>query len=207
MGLLTMGGRAGQAARAEGPEDNAMNVTLVAAQDVEPAAPTEDRGTLQPLFARFDTGAPPVVRSDTAGSGLAAMLKRMTDAPPSPQEHALQRARAQEAALERQAAAQERPGDGAAARSGGGGLWGVVAPCWANLGRDTTATVTLDVAVDGQGRVSTPPRILRPPGTAVDERQLQAESRALAALSTCMAQAEPRFAGQQFHLAFRPLRR
>lgn len=67
-----------------------------------------------------------------------------------------------------------------------GALWGQVAPCWRRMPKVSSVPVTLDVTLDSSGRISTPPKIVRPADAALTEQRLTSEARALAALSACV---------------------
>jgi len=96
---------------------------------------------------------------------------------------------------------RDRAGPPSAARSeartssGSGSLWGLLEPCWRKLPGRSTVPVTLEVALDARGMISTPPKILRPPGGPPNEARLVAEARALAALGGCLPYHGPEGAG------------
>lgn len=77
-------------------------------------------------------------------------------------------------------------GDGASGDSGGGGLWRQIEPCWSRLPLRSAVPVTLEVSLNGAGRLAKPPRILRPSVGRPDEQRLVAEARALQAISACL---------------------
>jgi hypothetical protein len=74
---------------------------------------------------------------------------------------------------------------GTGASSSAGDLWGQIKPCWDQLPSVSTVPVTLEVTIDSQGMVTTPPKIVRGSGTP-DERRLVSEARALAAIAACV---------------------
>lgn len=74
----------------------------------------------------------------------------------------------------------------AKASAGAGSLWGFLEPCWRRLPGRSSVPVTLEVALDSRGLISTPPKILRPSNAPPTEDRLVAEARALAALSECL---------------------
>jgi hypothetical protein len=77
------------------------------------------------------------------------------------------------------------PGQAGASASSGA-LWGQVEPCWRRLPGVSAVPVTLEVILNGQGLIATPPVILRPKGSALEEQRLIAEARAIAAISACV---------------------
>lgn len=66
-----------------------------------------------------------------------------------------------------------------------GSLWGQIEPCWRKMPNISTVPVSLEVTIDPSGRISIPPKILRPQTAPLDERRLISEARALAALTAC----------------------
>ena len=77
-----------------------------------------------------------------------------------------------------------KPGQVGAANAGDGDLWAQIEPCWRKMPGSAKVSVTLEVALKN-GRVSSPPKILRPNGQSADEARLAAEAKALLALSRC----------------------
>jgi hypothetical protein len=77
------------------------------------------------------------------------------------------------------------------ASSGAGSLWGFLEPCWKKLPGRSVVPVTLEIALDARGMISTPPRIVRPSNAAPTEARLIAEARALAALGGCLPYSGP----------------
>lgn len=69
---------------------------------------------------------------------------------------------------------------------GSAGLLGQVTPCWRRLAPAGATPVTLEVDLDSRGRLSAPPRLLRPAGARPDEPRLLAEAAALAAIQACL---------------------
>ena len=67
-----------------------------------------------------------------------------------------------------------------------GALWGQVEPCWRRMPGSSAVPVSLEVTLNGGGLVATPPVILRPKGSLLDEKRLIAEARAIAAISACV---------------------
>jgi len=80
---------------------------------------------------------------------------------------------------------QTSTGAGGSGASAGGGLWGQIKPCWDKLGA-ATVPVSLEIILDRNGKIATPPRIIRPDGAAPDEKRLISEARALAAVAACV---------------------
>lgn len=64
-----------------------------------------------------------------------------------------------------------------------GKLWSQIARCWRPQG--ATVPVTLEVVLDGRGRIAIPPRILRPTTTPPNGQRLVAETRAIQAVASC----------------------
>ena len=79
---------------------------------------------------------------------------------------------------------QKAAGPGTAGSSGG--LWGQIEPCWDNMPNVSTVPVTLVIVLNDQGRIATPPKIIRPSSAKPDEGRLISEARALAALAACV---------------------
>ncbi len=202
-----MGGAPVAAAGRNAEDRGDMTVTLVSPASVAVPQSVATSEGLQPLFARFDTGAPPVTRNPEPTGDLDKLFRRLDSAAPRPTQAKQEPAETVTAETDTRPPGPEARTEGAEAAIGGGGLWGVVAPCWKSLASRSTVAVTLEIALDVRGDVSTPPQIVRPPGAVVNEQRLQAEARALAALSTCMARHQPRFGGQVYRLQFRPTRR
>jgi hypothetical protein len=208
MSLSALGGRAAPASGQGAGDAGDMTVTLVSSASAGLPSASQTAGGLRPLLAKYDTGAPPVAPADASNSDLSKLLDRLSRAPSPATDPRLRDAGAAEAALDSRAAGPAGADhDPEAAAHGGGGLWGVIEPCWKSLAQRSAAPVTLEVSLDLSGAVSTPPQIIRPPGAPIDERQLQAEARALTALSNCMTQREPQFSGRVYRLSFRPPRR
>jgi hypothetical protein len=74
---------------------------------------------------------------------------------------------------------------GAGGRGSPGGLWGQIKPCWDKLGA-AAVPVSLEIVLDRNGKIATPPRIIRPNAAAPDVKRLLSEARALAAVAACM---------------------
>lgn len=208
IGILAFGALRGDPQVSEGRQGGDlgdMTVTLVSAPSQTPHPSDPASGALTPLFARFDTGATPVSAPVKSEGDLDMLLRRVRTAAPPTIDHSDVPREPSSANSDSLAAGEraEKPG----ASGGGGGLWGTVEPCWKTLAQRSTIPVTLDVTLDATGAVSTPPQIIRSPGTIVNERQLQAEARALTALSACMSHGEPRFGGRVYRLQFRPVKR
>lgn len=69
---------------------------------------------------------------------------------------------------------------------GSQGLWGQIEPCWRRLPNRVSVGVTLEITLDGRGRLAAPPRILRPPGVQLSEQRLLAEAQAIGTLQACL---------------------
>lgn len=79
-----------------------------------------------------------------------------------------------------------KAGSDAGSDASAGDLMGQVRPCWSRLPDRSLVPVTLAVTLDAQGRLATPPRIIRPSTTPPDQRRLIAEARALTAIAACL---------------------
>lgn len=84
------------------------------------------------------------------------------------------------------AGARSRTDSPAKGSSGSGDLWGFLEPCWRKLPGRSTVPVTLEIALNASGLISTPPKIVRPSNAPPTEARLIAEARALAALGSCL---------------------
>jgi hypothetical protein len=178
-----------------------MTVQLVRARDVLTAEVLQKSGDLQPLFAKYDNGLAPVSTTSDPKSDLNKLFQRVAAAEPSPRRGVPEEADGSGDERLPQADA----GDGQTGKpvaTGGGGLWGVVAPCWESMAHKAAVPVTLDITLDARGRVTSPPTIIRPQGANLTEGRLRAESLALAALSACLARGDPRFGGRVYRLRF-----
>lgn len=208
LGLGALGGQALIAGARGAGDKGDMVVMLVRPSALAAAAASEAQaGGLQPLFAKFDTGAAPVERDLKPGPDMGQLLQRLATQAAADPDRRLRDALRADAELDSLAAGAKGATDPNAPAGGGSDLWGVVAPCWKGLAQDSAAPVVLEVTLDARGVVSTPPQIVRSAGVAVNERQLRAEALALTALSSCMARAEPRFGGHIYRLNFLPPRR
>jgi len=136
----------------------------------------QSRQSLDNLFEAVETERTDRMRDQTAASGRSDQDAGGRGADPS--------------APDRQS--KQRPGPNAAARNppqgsaGAGELWGFLEPCWKKLPGRSLVPVTLEVTLNVQGTISTPPKIIRPPSAPVTEARLVSEARALAALSACL---------------------
>ena len=83
-----------------------------------------------------------------------------------------------------------------------GQLWGVIEPCWRNLGVRGRAPVVLEVALTHTGDLRTPPHVLRNAAAAIDEPRLQAEAGALAAVAACVPRGNLQLGGKTYRLEF-----
>ena len=221
--ILIFGAAHGELVSAEsGPSggDPPMTVTLVSPKVLSPR-PQEAGGALVPLFAELDAvPAPPVVVSPDHPSNdftrladrLAAAAPKPPPPPSPPRERPPPTPEPPEPAPAKAKLADAGKGQakdtasGTAGTSGStGGLWGRIEPCWRDLGSGSTVPVTLEVALDPDGRISIPPKILRGP-IAADEARLRAESRALAALSACLPRSGAGFGGRVYTLEFKASR-
>ena len=79
----------------------------------------------------------------------------------------------------------EADGEAAGAVSTGT-LWGVVEPCWRNLGFRGQEAVSLEVVVDWRGALQGPPKVMRDASARLTEPRLKSEANALAALAACL---------------------
>jgi hypothetical protein len=66
--------------------------------------------------------------------------------------------------------------------------------------------VALEITLDENGRLSLPPKILRPVSASADERRLAAEARAIAAVAACVPYSAPGIVtgGGVFKVDFKP---
>lgn len=211
--LVSAGGASG------GPEGPVFAVTLVR---MTPPSKTmsSKQDDLQPLFAKLQivsADAAPIHASEkrTELSSLADRL-RPPEPPKPPTEPRRERsaADAQGSPSPSEKALSRSRGDLAAARgeegltsadAPSGDLWGRIEPCWRKLPAKAKVAVTIRVALDGQGRLRTPPSVMRTDRTNLDDTRLRAEERALAALAACMPRSEPRFGGRSYDLEFKPV--
>jgi len=200
-----------------------MEVTMVRIpHHAESASEPTAAAALQPLFAKFEvaTDQPPVVivkgKAAAGFDGLVARLtQRETATPPkarpdhlTPLDDQADETAAPPAA--KTISAQEARGSIAAQQAKGvtlgsassGQLWGRVEPCWRDLGSGVRVPVTLEVEFDRAGRLSKPPKILRPDLAPVNEARLRAEGRALAALAACLPRGDFQLAGSVQRLEF-----
>lgn len=220
MGLTLLGAASGRPVGADGPgvEQGVMAVTLVNRRASEPDVQAETAaGRLRPLLARFDNGVAPEHLDTTAPPTPSSRLNRLLEQlqqrqrPPPPQrlpapsDRLTPEPRDGDDERSAQAAGLKASGrEGAAQPGAGGGLWGLVSPCWDRIGGTSRVRVTLEVALDGRGRISKPPRIIRAGSDAADEPRLRAEAQALAALAACAPQADWRLANRVYRLEFNP---
>lgn len=194
----------------------AFNVTLVTLPRVSDA-PASSAKSLDVLAAALKSDALPIYLSEAGGDGrletLSARLRPAgadssqsirpaRTAPPWPQPPAPQPV--DEARHQTPGRTTAKAADGqAGASASSGGLWGRIEPCWRTSANRSKVPVTLEVAIDGSGNLSKPPRILRD-AAGNDERQLAAEAAALAALSACLPRGDVAFGNRIYRLEFRP---
>lgn len=86
---------------------------------------------------------------------------------------------------DKQAKGPPQNSSGAGGHGPAGGLWGQIKPCWDNSSA-AAVPVSLEIVLDHDGKIATPPRIIRPNAAAPDEKRLISEARALAAVAACM---------------------
>ncbi len=82
-------------------------------------------------------------------------------------------------------------------------MWAQIQPCWRP---QAVVAVTLEVVIDGQGRLVVPPRIVRPADARLDETRLVAEARAVQAVAACapFRSGLPLFGRATYRFAFAP---
>lgn len=83
-----------------------------------------------------------------------------------------------------------------------GALWGVIEPCWRNLGFRGQVPVVIEVTVNGRGALGRPPSVVRSPTALLSEARLKSEANALAALAACLPRGEVRIAAASYRLEF-----
>lgn len=79
-----------------------------------------------------------------------------------------------------------KPDEVSGAATSSGGLWGQIEPCWRKLPNRSTIPVTLEIALGPEGRIATPPKIIRPTAEAPTEARLLSEARALESVQACV---------------------
>lgn len=62
--------------------------------------------------------------------------------------------------------------------------------------------MTIEVSLDGRGRLAGPPQALRPAAAILGDPRLKSEANALAALSACLPRGEVRVRGGRYRLEF-----
>jgi hypothetical protein len=210
---LVLSPASGQFSPPAGAQRADMAVSLVTMSQLEAqAVATSDDGGLRPLFARFDTGQPPVAVDTTAPSGDLAKFMHRLQSQPHPAQTAANEDLARDRTSQARRALDNRTsetgatspaGEGGSGRSGTpSGLWGAMESCWRSLPAHSSLPVTLDVTLDFEGRIAVPPKIIRVSGVPIDEPHLQAEAQALAALSACVPRGDVRFGGRTYRLEF-----
>lgn len=219
VGVALLGSASGRFVGADGPgvDQGVMAVTLVArASAPDASTPDPSAGRLALLLARSDTGAPPeyLAPAQPQPGRMDQLLERVrrqegpTRQPPADTPRAQPPAETLDTGTADRsltAAGARATGEQAAAQpGGGGGLWGLVAPCWRRVSGGTKVWVILEVTLDARGRVGKPPRIVRAASSAVDEARLRAEAQALAALAACAPQSDLRLANRTYRLEFMP---
>jgi hypothetical protein len=193
-----------------------MSVSVVSAADVG-LAPRAARPDLRftPLIAENGSDAPPIMLPPkTEGSHLAALMQRLQADAMRPWAQPADTPRRSAERIATAAAPLADPGEAGTASPGAtsgppgstGALWGKVEPCWRNLAARAAVPVTLEIAVDRTGGVSTPPKVIRGPDATIDERRLRSEALAVTALAGCMPRGDLRFSGRVFRLDFAPQR-
>ncbi len=201
-GATVSGGGAG------GSEGTVMTVSLVRPETVGLNIP--DSGGA-PLFlksrAATDKDRPIFTPPPTEDQRLQALLdgvRRKAEATPSP-------AGAPQTAGPRGAAPPnpdslaelDRALRGpAAVAASSGDLWGQIEPCWRSLPVRARTPVTLEIALDATGSLRTPPKVIRPAGSPIEEGRLRAEAAALNALAACLPRNDRRFSGGVYQLNF-----
>jgi len=148
--------------------------------------------SVQALFDAADRDGPKMADQaspDTKGVAEAASATGNSLAPP---------ARGQ------RADGETGMGPGAAASTGA--LWGQIEPCWRNIPDVSLVPVTLEITLDENGRITSPPIIHRPNTSTPDEHRLIAEARALAAIAACVPYHDVNILGDQrrFTVNFQP---
>ncbi len=95
-------------------------------------------------------------------------------------------------------AATQRGDQGHAA----GDVWGQIQTCWRP---EAVVPVTLEVVIDNRGRLTQPPKILRPEKASLDESRLRAEASAVRAVASCAPfKGGPLFGTRTYRFAFAP---
>lgn len=199
-----------------------VTVTLVRPRYVTatPEADVADR-QLTPLFARYDTGQPPIVLPDqTRPKGLSALFQRLAPGEPAPPAQARTETVAETRIPVPQANTtgnddRDARARGEAGRSTGadaakpgstGGLWGAIQPCWRRMAKPGAMPVTLEVKLGADGKLAEAPKVLRALGVrSSEENRLQSEALAISALAACMPRAEGRFGQDTYRLEFLPV--
>jgi hypothetical protein len=190
--------------------DGVMNVTLVSAASFADSPPASAQSPLAPLFARLDTGAPPVtIEPDRKGSDLSRLMGAIQHRQAQPATVLYSNIKRQPERTDHGSNSNRDGEDAATAdRAGGragstGGLWGQIEPCWTRLRGRASVPVTIEIALDAAGKLSTPPKIIRAAGVTPDQRRLQAEALALSALTACMPHGgDLRFSGKTYRIDF-----
>jgi len=209
--LISRGGAEG------GPNGPVFAVTLVR-PTVAGAAGQESAPALLPLFMKLratPAESPLALPTGDRADGFAAMADRLRgQQPKSTQLQASEMAsKADEQgsphpsplpASRAQLLADAKSGDDGdrAGSTSTGSLWGIVEPCWRNLGPRGRVPVVLEVSLDGAADLRVPPRVIRSPSALIDEPRLQAESSALAALAACIPRGDLRFGRKTYRLEF-----
>ena len=192
LGLLSSGLGKGDLITGQGlSDDGAMTVSLVGSSDGANPTPAETQ----------TTGAEAAAQSLLDGLTSKSAPARAQ----APEAQPLQKASLDELLAERPQKPTQEPGrpggkktgepsaSGAPSAAGGGAsagrLWAVIAPCWRRMPQSRGAFVRLQVELDGLGRLSKPPRVIRTGEMTLDGAQLLAEAQALEALSACLPNA------------------
>jgi hypothetical protein len=176
---VSLAGMPGEASAKATPEQELQSLLTRLRTDassvvVEPPKPqTKPITKLDTLFDALDrahadkSGAPGSgghSRDDMGGKGVSGVTATNTDK------------------SRKQAKPEVNPG----ASSSSGRLWGQIEPCWRKLPARSTVPVTLEIALNPQGLIAMPPKIIRPSGDAPTETRLISEARALEAVRACV---------------------
>lgn len=203
---------------APGPEGKVFDVALVQPNGAPMPQDVEEGGEVSPLFMKLRP-APPhqalainIARQPDPMASLMRRLRRPGEA--EPQRHAPPSPAPPDPERDPTETRQRPAGGGSAPQSQAAGptasadstgdLWGRIQPCWRKESRYATVPVTLEISLDAQGRLATPPKILRGDRAKLDEQRLSSEERALSSLNACLPRQDLRFAQATYRLEFRP---
>lgn len=177
-----------------------MQVTIVTASHVTGSSGDTRSETSSKLFAHLSLPTDDYLVSERPkqAHALAGMLQHLNGTAVRTVDLAQQDPRTASNSEALSKIVQEATQAGSA--SGEQGLSTSFEPCWAELGGASLNPVTIEVTLDGRGRLARPPTIIRATGTKLNELRLRSEAAAISAIAACGGKTDPRFAGATYRL-------